>query len=228
MAGRTLLLPALMVSTVHGWAALHVPAPPAHQPRARAAVLQLEPFDASTSGAATGEEIAEEDKTEGIPNYMLRNAGTVSRLAEGADSCTIVQDDGAQYEPDCMVSIITSDVIDMVQQQAGEAEKVDYLGENILVEGLLFDDFMAEDTFQIASPDAADGAGDVVTLEIVEARPSSAVELGQLGDDESKRQSIASMLSLAPGFSGWTARVTAAGRVQAGFKISKRSVAAVA
>ena len=84
------------------------------------------------------------------------------------------------YEMDRVVSIVTSDVIDMVQQQGGAAEKVDYLGENLLVEGMLFDDFMAEDTFAIAPEDAAD---DGVLLEIVEARPTSELELGQLGDE---------------------------------------------
>ena len=45
--------------------------------------------------------------------------------------------------------------IDMVQQQGGAAEKVDYLGENILVAGMLFDDFAAGDTLTIAPADAA-------------------------------------------------------------------------
>merc|ERR1719231_783112 len=150
---------------------------------------------------------------------MLRTDGTVSRVAESPDSSTVVQEDGVLYEPDRVVSLVTSDVIDMVQQQGGAAQKVDYLGENILVEGLLFDDFKAGDTFDIASPDMAMDSGDFVTLEIVEPRPATALELGQLGDDDGKRQSLTSMLSLAPGFSGWKARVVVSGRVGGGFKI---------
>ena len=61
------------------------------------------------------------------------------------------------------------------------------------------------------------------TLEIVEPRPSTELELGQLGDDDATRQSIASICSLASGFSGWTARVIAAGQVRTGFSIAKRS-----
>lgn len=158
--------------------------------------LRAEPFDASTSGAATGAKIDEKDKTDGIPNYMLRDAGTISRLSESLDSSTEVQDDGVLYETDRLVSIVTSDVVEMVQQQGGSAEKVDYLGENILVEGLLFDDFRAEDTFEIA--DSENGA-DAVTLQIVEHRAPAALELGQLGDDDGKRQSILSIGGLAPG-----------------------------
>jgi len=175
-----------------------------------------EPRDASSTGAATGEEV---EKTDGIPNYMLRTSGTVIRLAEGRDSSSAVQEDGVMYEPNRLVSIVTSDVIDMIKQQGGSAEKVDYLGENLLVEGMLFDDFKAEDTFSLASGSADDA--DAVTLEIVEPSPSSALELDQLGDDDDKRRSIASIVSLAPGFSGWTARVVGAGRVRAGFKIAK-------
>ena len=181
--------------------------------------LQLADRDASKSGAATGKEIREEEKTDGIPNYMLRTTGTVSRLAESPDSPIDVGDAGVDYDQDRLVCILTTDVIEMVQQQGETAEKVDFLGENILVEGLLFDDFMAEDIFEIASPDSPD---DVVVLEIVEARTSSELELAQLGDDEDKRQSITSTLSLAPGFSGWTAKVLQGGPVQAGFQIAKR------
>ena len=134
----------------------------------------LQPIDASSTGAATGEDMP---KTEGIPNYMIRNTGTVARIAEGPDSATAVLDDGALYESGRLVSLVTSDVIDMVQQQGGAAEAVDYLGENILVEGLLFDDFRAEAVFDVASLDAPD---DVVTLEVVEARPSSDLVLAQI------------------------------------------------
>ena len=63
----------------------------------------------------------------------------------------------------------------------------------------------------------------MVTLEIVEPRPMSAVELGQLGDDAAARQSTATMLSIAPGFSGWSARVVAGGRVTTGYTIAKRA-----
>lgn len=171
----------------------------------------------STSGAATGGDV---EKTRGLPTYLIRSTGTVSRVAESPDSSTAVQDDGVLYEQDRVVTIVTSDVIDMVQQLGGAAGQVDYLGENILVEGFLYDDFLPENTFDIASPE---GAGtDLVTLEVVEARSTSALELSQVGDDDAKKQSITSTLSLANGFCGWTARVVAAGRVQAGFKISKR------
>ena len=172
---------------------------------------------AFTPAAATGEDTP---KTDGIPNYMLRDSGTIGRLADPK-----LQDDGVLYEEGHMVSIMTSDVIEMVQQQGGGAEKIDYLGENILVEGLLFDDFIANATFEI-SPQAGtlpgDGATDIVTLEVVEARASSALELSQLGDDDAKKQSVASFLSLAPGFAGWAARVVGPGRVAAGFSITKR------
>jgi len=60
-----------------------------------------------------------------------------------------------------------------------------------------------------------------VALQVIETRPASEVELGQLGDDEGKRQSITSLVSLAAGFSGWTARVLVPGRVRAGFRITK-------
>ena len=176
-------------------------------------------FEGSTSGAATGAKIEEEDKTDGIPNYMLRDAGTISRLSESLDSSFAVQDDGVLYEADRLVSIVTTDVIEMVQQQGGAAEKVDHVGENILVEGLLFDSFMVDDTFDIA--DSADG-DDVVTLQIIEHRTPEALELGQLGDDDGKKQSILSFGSIA-GFSGWTARVVTGGRVRSGFKIAKRA-----
>lgn len=209
------LLAVSLSATAHGWtAALHaIPV----QPRSRLVRLldiQADPPDATfIPAAATGEDVP---KTDGIPDYMLRTSGTVARLTE-SDSSIIVQDDGVHYEPDRLVSIVTSDVIDMVQQQGGSAEKVDSLGENMLVEGLLFDDFKADDTFQITSQ----GSADVVSLHIVGARQSSELELGQLGDDDAKRQSIASIASLASGFSGWTARVASGGRVSAGFQISK-------
>ena len=148
---------------------------------------------------------------------MFQNSGTVKRPALGDDS-----DDGVLYEKDAEVSIVTSDVIDMVQQQGAAAAKVEYMGENILVEGLLFDSFKAEDTFEIVSADSAD---DAVALEIVEARPMEDVLpllLKQVGDDDAAAKSIASMLSLAPGFTGWKARVATAGRVSAGFAIAKR------
>ena len=65
-------------------------------------------------------------------------------------------------------------------------------------------------------------------LEIVEPRPSSALELGQLGDDDGKRQSIASILGIQAGFAGWNARVVEAGRVQTGFKIAKMKITKMA
>eukprot|EP00966_Prymnesium_polylepis_P221750 5129809-Prymnesium_polylepis.1 len=129
-----LLLVALPAA--HGWTSPQPHGPAAGhslQPRARASALQMgatEPFDGSASGVVTGAEDIE--KTDGIPNYMIRTSGTVARVAEGPDSSTEVQDDGVLYEPGRLVSIMTSDVIDMVQQQGGAAEKVDYLGENIL------------------------------------------------------------------------------------------------
>ena len=51
---------------------------------------------------------------------------------------------------------------------------------------------------------------------------SSSLDLGQLGDDEKRKGSIAAMLSLSTGFSGWTAKVVAPGRVRTGFTIAKR------
>ena len=126
------------------------------------------------------------------------------------------------FERDRLVSIVTSDVIDMVQQEVGP--KVDYLGENILVQGLLFDDFKVADKFVIASADDFDpDASGVLNLEILEPRPAHSLNLDQLGDDDSQRKSITSMLSMASGFCGWTARVKIAGRVRSGFKIAKRS-----
>ena len=169
--------------------------------------------------AATGEDVP---KTDGIPNYMLFTFGTIASLTEPPDSSTAVEEDGVVYEQDRVVSILTSDVIDMVQQQGGSAQNVDHLGENMLIEGMLFDSFKAGDTFDILPDSAGGGADAVVTLEIVEPRQSSALNLGQLGDDESKKQSIASITSLAPGFAGWAARVALTGRVSAGFKIVKR------
>ena len=163
-------------------------------------MLQLKSDEPKIEGlktaAATGAEIADEDKTDGIPNYMITTSGTVTRLAEAPDSATAVQDNGVQYDADRLVTIMTSDVIDMVQQQGGAAEQGDHLGENIMVDGMVFDNFKADDTFDIQSDD---GAHHAITLKIVEPRPSTALELGQLGDDATKRQSIASILSLAPG-----------------------------
>jgi hypothetical protein len=205
----------------HGWCtAPQTPLPAC--PRARLSLLELAELASSggASGAATGEDVA---KTDGIPNYMIRTAGRVARIAEGSDSAAVL-DDGVLYESDRLVSIVTSDVIEMVQQQGGAAEKLDYLGENLLVDGLLFDDFRVDDTFEVASPDG----GEAVRLEIVAARPSSAMELGQLGDDQSKRQSIAAIGGLAPGCSGWQAKVVGAGRVRAGFDIVQLTKAAKA
>ena len=219
---RRHLLLALIAPVAHGWTA-SPPPPRCRSSLQRARLIRLGAEPQRTSGAATGEEIGDDDKTEGIPNYMIRTSGTIVRLAEGADSATAVTEDGVLFDSDCQVSIVTSDVIEMVQQQGGSAEKIDYLGENILVEGMLFDDFKAEDIFEVAPAGTADGTKDeVVTLEIIEARSSSALELGQLGDDEDKKRSIESITSIAPGFSGWTARVVAAGRVRAGFTIAKR------
>ena len=208
-----------LLAPAHGWTARSHPS----VQRARSVQLQMKSAEPPiTSGAYTGEEIGDDAKTDGIPNYMLRTSGTIVRLAEGLDSATAVTEDGVLFDSNCLVSIVTSDVIEMVQQQGGSAEKIDYLGENILVEGLLFDDFKAEDIFELAPADAADSA-DVVTLEIVEARPSSALELGQLGDDEEKKRSIASITSIAPGFAGWTARVVGGGRVRTGFTFATRA-----
>jgi len=213
------------LSAAHGWTAPHLH--PAHLQGARRAAVDCvlaglpdeepPPF---IPAVATGEDTP---KTDGIPNYMLRTSGTVARIAEGPESDTAVQEDGVLYQSDRLVSIVTSDVIEMAQQQGGAAENVNHLGENILVEGMLFDDFMAEDTFEIASPDVDDA---VVTLEIIGARETSELELVQLGDDEGARRSITSLLSIAPGFSGWSARVAGpGGRVRAGSKIAKRVTA---
>ena len=221
MLRRGIVLLAMQAPMAHGWTTAHLR--PNHNSVVLRAHIHLQvPTESSDDttfrpAAATGEDTP---KTDGIPNYMIRTFGSVSRLAEGPTSSTEVQDDGVHYEIDRLVSLVTSDVIDMVQQQGGAAEKVDHLGENILVEGMLFDSFEVDDVFEIS--DATDADADVVALEIVEPRPASAVELGQLGEDAAARQSIASMVSLAPGFSGWTARVVAAGQVQAGFKIAKR------
>lgn len=168
----------------------------------------------------------EAPKTNGIPNYMLRTSGTVTCLHDDSSAPAVnemVQDlYGVLFERDRLVSIVTSDVIDMVQQEVGP--KVDYLGENILVQGLLFDDFKVADKFVIASADDFDpDASGVLNLEILEPRPAHSLNLDQLGDDDSQRKSITSMLSMASGFCGWTARVKIAGRVRSGFKIAKRS-----
>ena len=161
--------------------------------------------------------MSEVPKTNGIPNYLLRTSGTVTRLVE-RDASVAMADDGVHYEADRLVSILTTDMIDMVQQQGGSATKVDHLGENILVEGMLFDDFKANDTFEVVGEDGASA----LTLKIVEPRLASAVELSQLGDDEGKKRSISNILTIQSGFSGWTARIATAGRARVGFKISKR------
>ena len=173
--------------------------------------LQLQATVASDTGAATGVEIGEADKTDGIPNYMLRTSGTVLKLRGDAEDMW--------FDSGSLVTIMTSDVIDMVQQQGNPADlkSVD-LGEHILIEGLLFDDFKAEDTLEMVLPDYNDA---VLTLEIVEPRPLSELDLERLSDDASKRQSIASLLSLASGFSGWTARVVVAGPARNGGTVSK-------
>ena len=207
-----LLLLALTAVPATGWAAceLHALARPCTHLRTRAVRLQLSNDGAFKPAAATGEDC---EKTDGIPNYMIRTSGTVAKLA--ACGCC-KPEDGVLYEEGREVSIVTSDVIEMVQQQGGAAEFLTSLGEDVLVNGLLFDDFQASDTFEMSD-------GDVVCkLEIVEARLSSALELSELGSDESKKQGITSFLSLAPGFSGWTAKVVEAGRVKAGFEIAKR------
>jgi len=53
-------------------------------------------------------------------------------------------------------------------------------------------------------------------------RTAQGLDLGQLGDDDTRKLSIASMLGLSAGFSGWTARVVAAGEAQKGYTIAKR------
>ena len=189
------------------------------QPRARAIslVLQVDPPDTVIPGGRSSftEVIPDADKTNGIPNYMLRTSGTIRRIADPE-----LDEDGVLCEADRVVSIVTSDVIDMVQQQGGAAAKVDHLGETFLVDGLLFDDFKADSTFDVAPTDG----GHIVTLEVVEPRPLSTLELGQLGDDQGARAGVASILGIQSGFAGWTARVVTAGRVQAGFSIVKRPV----
>ena len=215
-----LLFMAFQDSTTDAWQVpqLHV-LPRSLQVRARINLQQpAEPF---IPAAATGEDTP---KTDGIPDYMLRNSGTVKRIAEGADSSTPVhEENGVLYESGRMVHILTSDIIDMVQQQGGAAEKVDYLGENVLVEGMLFDDFGPEDIFELSPPDVPVDR-EALTLEIVEPRGVSSLELGQLGEDEKARRSVAGIISLNPGFSGWMARVVSPGQVRAGFKIAKRAV----
>ena len=212
----------MLMATICAWSMspLAVPARPCSCLRANIVLQLSEQPDASQTGAATGEDVP---KTDGIPNYMIRTSGTLKRIAEAPDSDASVQDDGVRYDADRIVSIITSDVIDMIQQQGGSAEKVDFLGENMLVEGLLFDDFRAEDTFDIFSSDAAEGDEPIISVQIIEARSSSALELSQIDDDDAMQQSVTSLTSLAPGFAGWSARVIAAGQVRAGFKISKRT-----
>ena len=206
-------------SSAHAWTAAHSPPAwtaahslPARSLRAACPVVAAAE-DVHVPAAATGEDV---EKTDGIPNYMIRTSGTVVRVV-GGEGSTVDADGGVVA--DGLLSILTSDVIDMVQQQGGAAEKLDCLGEDMLVDGLLFDDFKAGDTFEIASPDGAD---DALTLEIIEPRPSSALELDQLGDDESTKRGIASILSLGPGFSGWSARVVTAGRVAVGYQIAKQ------
>jgi len=221
----SMLRPCLFLLALRATTAYHMQPPARCKGTAKARALasymleiRADPIDASTTGAATGEDM---EKTDGIPNYMLRNSGTVTRVADGSGASIDVIRDGVLYETGQLVSIVTSDVIDMVQQQGGSATKVDFLGENILVDGLLFDDFKVNDTFEIAPLVAADDGSDVVSLEIVEQRKESELELDQLGDDNAKRQSISSLLGLSPGLSGWTARVVVAGRVRADFKIAK-------
>ena len=53
------------------------------------------------------------------------------------------------------------------------------------------------------------------------AGATSALELGQIGDDDGAKNKIASFLSLAVGFTGWTANVVVAGRVRTGDSIVK-------
>lgn len=175
--------------------------------------------DASASGAATGTEVA---KTNGIPNYMLRFSGKVARLGGGGHS-EVVADSGVLLERDRVVVLVTSDVIEMVQQQGGAAASVDRLGEDVLVEGMLFDDFKPDDTLTMGPFEADEGGAQAVTLEIIEPRQSTALELEQLGGDDSMRQKVVGVLSLAAGFAGWRARVVVDGRVRPGFRIAKLS-----
>ena len=230
MLHRNIIMIALLIvhapAAVRGWAA----SPSLGAIRVCSHVLprsscpQLKKEETFIPSAATGETIPDVEKTDGIPNYMLKTAGTITRLVESPESSAAVKDDGVLYEDGRTVAIVTSDVIDMVQQQGGAAEKIDFLGENILVDGMLFDGFMAGDTFEIAPADSKDGdTDDVLSLDIVEHRPSSALDLSQLGEDDSTRQSITAFLELAVGFTGWSARVARGGRVQAGFKIAKRT-----
>ena len=167
-----------------------------------------EPSDATAAPVAM---------TRGIPNYMLRTSGTIARLAADLKSA-----DGVLYARERLVSIVTVDVIEMIQQQGGGAEKVTNLGEDILVQGLLFDSFQPGDTFEVVAS-ADSGVATLLAMEIVEARPSSALDLAQLGADDEKRRGIASLASVAPGLSGWTARVVVPGRARTGFKIAKQS-----
>jgi len=154
--------------------------------------------------------------TRGIPNYMLRTSGTIARLAAENSA------NGVLYARATVVSIVTVDVMEMIQQQGGAAEKVTHLGEDILVQGLLFDSFQPGDTFEVVAS-ADSGVATLLAMEIVEARPSSALDLAQLGADDEKRRGIASLVSVAPGLSGWTARVVMPGRARTGVKIAKQS-----
>ena len=189
----------------------------------RSSVLRLsellpEPPGASI-GAATGAEV--EKNAEGIPVYMLRTSGTVTRLAADG-SGTTAADEGVAFAEGEVVSIVTTDVIEMVQQQGGAAERVSCLGETIQVDGMTFDDLQAEDILDISSE--GEGQGPVVSLVVVEHRPPlTAPQLVQI-DDDNKRQSVSRMWAsmAAHGFSGWTARVSQPGRIHAGCKISKR------
>ena len=58
-----------------------------------------------------------------------------------------------------------------------------------------------------------------------EPRPATALDLGQLGDDEGARQGLVSILGIQSGFAGWTARVIGAGRVRSSCTIAKVNVA---
>ena len=133
MPKLSLALVVVWAAAAHGWVAaqLHAPAHSSQslrvrrsfQPRAESADVpemteadlerrvRRSDLDVAAAGAATGAEISDEDKTEGIPNYLLRFSGTVDRLTLTMGGVRSVPDDSLPYSLDETVRTLTSELV---------------------------------------------------------------------------------------------------------------------
>ena len=133
MPRLSLAMIALWAPVAHCWATaqLHAPAHSSLQLRARRSVqpracdadvpemteadlerrVRRSDLDVAAAGAATGAEISDEDKTEGIPNYLLRFSGTVDRLTLTMGGVRSVPDDSLPYSLDETVRTLTSELV---------------------------------------------------------------------------------------------------------------------